>query len=85
VSASPRMVAAKLDPKTEEIRRKLEQLKARRQRIDARLQYLESEQAQRAETRRKILVGAINLAQLERGEIDQKKFRADDRALLGCL
>ena len=76
---SPTRQAPKpVDPKTEEIRRKLEQLKARRER--------------RADTRRKILVGAVILAQLERGEIDQKKFRAmldkalirkDDRALFG--
>ena len=81
-----------LNPKTERTRRKLEQLKARRQRIDARLQYLASKQTRRADTRRKILVGAIILAQLERGEIDQKKFlamldkaltEADDRALFG--
>ncbi len=83
-------IAKPLDPKIEATRRKLEQLKARQQRIDARLRYLASKQARRADTRRKILVGAIILAQLERGEIDEKKFRAmrdqalnraDDRAL----
>ncbi|HEY6457808.1 MAG TPA: mobilization protein [Steroidobacteraceae bacterium] len=88
---SPSVAKAGL-PKTEELRRKLEQLKARRERIDARLHYLASKQARRADTRRKILVGAIILAQLERGEIDQRNFRAmldktltraDDRALFG--
>ena len=88
----PPAVSPAPNSKTEEIRRKLEQLKARRQRIDARLQYLASKQARRPDTRRKILVGAIILAQLERGEIDEKKFRAmldkaltraDDRALFG--
>jgi hypothetical protein len=70
------------DPKIEETRRKLEQLKARRQRIEARLQYLASKQARRAETRRKILVGAIILAKVERGEMDEKALSAMlDKAL----
>jgi hypothetical protein len=75
MSPSPSSAAKASDPKTEELRRKLEQLKARRQRIDARLQYLASKQARRPDTRRKILVGAIILVQLARG----KSIRRDSR------
>jgi len=54
--------------------------------------YLASKQARRDDTRRKIMVGSIMLAKFERGEINEKKFRAildqaltraDDRALFG--
>jgi len=92
VSATSKAVRPAADPKIEETRRKLEQLKARRQRIDARLQYLVSKQARRADTRRKILVGAIILAKVERGDMDEKALRAmldkaltraDDRELYG--
>jgi hypothetical protein len=92
VSATSKAVRPSADPKIEETRRKLEQLKARRQRIDARLQYLVSKQARRPDTRRKILVGAIILAKVERADMDEKALRAmldkaltraDDRALSG--
>ncbi len=92
MSATSNAVRPTADPKIEETRRKLEQLKARRQRIDARLQYLASRRARRADTPRKILVGAIILAKVERGEMDDKALRpmldkaltqADDRALFG--
>jgi hypothetical protein len=68
------------------------QNKTRPQRIEARLQYLASKQARRADTQRKILVGAILLARAERGKMDEKPLkalldkalpRADDRALFG--
>ena len=58
-SCSP---AKPVDPKIETARRELEQLKMSRERIDARLRYLVSEQARRKDTRRSILVGAIMLA-----------------------
>jgi len=92
VSATSKAVRPTADPKIEETRRKLEQLKARRQRIDARLQYLASKQARRPDPRRKILVGAIILAKVERGDMDEKALRAmldkaltraDDRELYG--
>ena len=92
MSATSKAVRPTADPKIEETRRKLEQLKARRQRIDARLQYLVSKQARRPDTRRKILVGAIILAKVERADMDEKALRAmldkaltraDDRALSG--
>lgn len=83
---------AVLDAKIEEKRLKLEQLKARQQRIENRLRYAASQQGRRDDTRRKILIGATILAKIERGEFDEKKLkvmldealtRKDDRALFG--
>jgi hypothetical protein len=73
-------------------RLKLEQLKVRQRRLENRIRYLASRQARRDETRRKILIGAVILAKIERGEFDEKKLRAmlssaltrkDDRELFG--
>jgi hypothetical protein len=73
-------------------RLKLEQLKVRQQRLENRIRYLASRQARRDDTRRKILIGAVILAKIERGEFDEKKLRAmlnsaltrkDDRDLFG--
>jgi len=69
---------------------RLRQLKAREQAVEARRRALESRRERKADTRRKILVGAIVLAKVERGEIsdadlrrwlDAGLSRADDRAL----
>ena len=69
---------------------KLRQLKAREQASEARRRGLESRRKRKADTRRKILVGAIVLAKVERGEIsaqdlrrwlEQGLVRTDDRAL----
>jgi hypothetical protein len=54
--------AKAVNPKIEAARRELEQLRVRRERIDARLRYLASKQARRKDARRSILVGAIMLA-----------------------
>ena len=71
---------------------KLRQLRAREQAVDARRRRLESQRARKADTRRKILVGAIVLAKVEHGEMDsallgrwleQGLVRDDDRALFG--
>ncbi|MBS0380657.1 MAG: mobilization protein [Proteobacteria bacterium] len=76
----------------EEKRVKLEQLKVRQRRLENRIKYLQSRQARRDDTRRKILIGAAILAKIERGEFDEKKLRAlldsvltrkDDRELFG--
>ena len=71
---------------------RLKQEKARKQRIEARKRAMESKKKRGADTRRKILVGALILARVERGEWPQDKLlamldaaltRADDRALFG--
>jgi hypothetical protein len=91
-ASPPRSASAPLDTKLEEKRIKLEQLKARQQLIENRLHYVAAKQARREDTRRKILIGAVILAKIERKEFDEKKLRAmldealtraDDRALFG--
>jgi hypothetical protein len=73
-----------------QLEEKLRQLKAREQAVEARRRSLESRRSRKADTRRKILVGAIVLAKVQRGEIaaadlrswlDGALTRADDRAL----
>ena len=72
--------------------RRLSQLKARQERLEARLRYLQSAKARKDETRRKILAGAILLAKVESGDFDSRTFRRwldksltrkDDRHLFG--
>ena len=69
---------------------RLKQLKAKQQRIEARRRTVESKRNRKDDTRRKILVGAIILAKVERGEFSDAKLRqwlsesltrADDLAL----
>jgi len=76
--------------KIAQLEEKLRQLKAREQAIEARRRTLESRRSRKVDTRRKILVGAIVLAKVERGEIaradltrwlDGALTRSDDRAL----
>jgi len=78
--------------KIEELEAKLRQLKERQQAVDARRRTLESRRERKADTRRKILVGAIVLAKVEHGEMDrallqqwleQGLVRDDDRRLFG--
>src|SRR5271167_2937249 len=88
----PNSPASEAELRLEAKRIKLEQLKVRQLRLENRIRYLASRQARRDETRRKILIGAVILAKIERGEFDEKKLRAmldsaltrkDDRALFG--
>jgi hypothetical protein len=71
---------------------KLRQLKAREQAVEARRRTLESRRERKADTRRKILVGAIVLARVERGDLPEAELRQwleaaltrdDDRRLFG--
>lgn len=73
-----------------ELRLKL--LKARQQRIEARRKSIEVNRQRKADTRRKILIGAVVLAKIERNEFRQEQLdrmlnealtRPDDRALFG--
>jgi hypothetical protein len=81
---------AKLDERISSLEEKLKQLKARQLKETARRRTIESKRARKADTRRKILVGAIVLAKIDQGEFDQAKLhgwldvaltRPDDRAL----
>jgi hypothetical protein len=85
-------VAAKLDERITGLEQQLKQLRTRQQRIEARKRALLSRRERAADTRRKILVGAIVLAKVERGELDagllrgwldQALTRKDDRGLFG--
>jgi len=85
-------VAAKLDERITGLEEKLKQLRTRQQRIEARKRALLSRRERAADTRRKILVGAIVLAKVEQGEIDAGLLRGwldaaltrdDDRRLFG--
>lgn len=74
----------------ERLQKRLQQLKARHALAEARQRTLESRRARKADTRRKILVGAIVLAKVEQGVMPESQFRrwldaslhrADDRSL----
>jgi hypothetical protein len=83
-------VGSKIAKRIESLEERVRQLKAKQQRIEARRRSLETRRARRADTRRKILVGAIVLAKVEQGVLadsvlnawlDGALERADDRAL----
>jgi hypothetical protein len=82
----------KLDDQISTLQEKLQQLKLRQQRLDARKQAMNAHRERKAGTRRKILVGAMVLDKVARGEIDAEQFRGwlnealsrvEDRALFG--
>ena len=85
-------MAAKLDERITGLEVQLKQLRTRQQRIEARKRALLSRRERAADTRRKILVGAIVLAKVEQGELDAGLLRGwldaaltrdDDRRLFG--
>jgi hypothetical protein len=85
-------MAPKLDERIATLEEKLQQLKVRQQRSEARKRSLLFKRERAADTRRKILVGAIVLAKVEQGDLDQRTLRrwldkaltrADDRKLFG--
>jgi hypothetical protein len=65
----------KLDDQISLLQEKLNLFKLRQERLDLRKQAMEAQRARKLETRRRILVGGVVLAKLERGEIDQATFR----------
>ncbi|MGO8827932.1 MAG: mobilization protein [Steroidobacteraceae bacterium] len=80
----------KLDEQIATLQGKLTQLKRRQQHVDARKRAIQAQRERKAETRRRILVGALVLAKAQRGEIEQRQLlswldqaltRTDDRAL----
>ena len=83
---------ATVDERIAALEAKLKQEKAKKQQIEARKRAAEQKQKRANDTRRKVLVGAVILAKVERGEWPEEKLlatmdealtRADDRALFG--
>ena len=81
---------AKITERIETLEERLKQLKAKQQQIEARRRTLASRRTRREDTRRKILVGAIVLAKVDQGVLEESVLRAwlktalkrpDDRAL----
>jgi hypothetical protein len=83
---------AKITDRIESLEERLKQLKAQQQRIETRKRTVASRRARREDTRRKILVGAIVLAKVDQGVLEESVLRGwlkgaltrpDDRALFG--
>jgi hypothetical protein len=81
---------AKLDEQISTLQGKLNQLKLRQQRSDARKRALNAHRERKRALRRQILVGELILAKVAQGEFDEQMLRgwldqalrrADDRAL----
>lgn len=81
-----------LDASIENQQKKLEQMKARKQQIEARLKSAEKKRARQQDTRRKILAGAFFLeaarggvltVEVEGQTLESFLKRADDRELFG--
>ncbi len=66
----------KLDEQISTLQDKLGQLKLRQQRIESRKMALNAQRERKAETRRRILVGAVIMAKAQRGEIDPALLRS---------
>lgn len=80
----------KLDDQIATLQVRLQQLKLRQQRIDARKRAMAADRDRKTTTRRRILVGALILDKMQSGELepqivmawlDQALTRAGDRAL----
>ena len=66
---------AKIDARIQALEVKLKQLKVQQQRREARARTVASRRARGEELRRKILVGAIVLAKVEEGVLDESVLR----------
>jgi hypothetical protein len=82
----------KIDERVAALELKLKQLKVVQQRKEARARTVETRRTRREEMRRKFLVGAVVLAKVEDGSIEEKTLKAwldpalqktEDRALFG--
>ena len=85
-------VATKIEERIDALENRLKQLRMRQQRIEARHRAIDSRRTRREDTRKKVLVGAIVLARVARGELAETELRAwlaaaltkpEDRALFG--
>jgi hypothetical protein len=85
-------MTTKLVNRIDTLEQRLKALKARHQQSEARRRTFQSRRERREETRRKILVGAIVLAKVDQGVLEESVLRRwldgaltreDDRALFG--
>jgi large subunit ribosomal protein L7/L12 len=67
---------AKLDEQISTLQQRLQQLKLRQQRIDARKRAITATHERKADTRRKILMGALVLEKIQQGEMDRTPLLA---------
>jgi multidrug efflux pump subunit AcrA (membrane-fusion protein) len=83
-------MAAKIEAQIKRLEQRLKQLKIQKQRTQARAQVSAARKGRREELRRRILVGAVVLARVERGLLEESVMRGwleealariDDRAL----
>jgi len=65
----------KLDAQISSLEEKLKALKLKQQRSEARRKAVESKRERKADTRRKILIGAIVVAKLDQKVLDEKLLR----------
>jgi len=65
----------KLDEQISTLQVRLQQLKLRQQRSDARKRALDAQRERKAETRRRFLVGAVIQAKVRDGEMDADRLR----------
>ena len=86
------LAMANLDDQISTLQQRLLKLKLRQQRSDARAAAIKTVRERKAETRRRILVGALVLQKMQVGEIDRRQIvdwldhslrGASDRALFG--
>jgi hypothetical protein len=64
-----------MDERIATLEDKLRQLKARQQRADEKRKRLEAKQTKKTDLRRRLLVGTVVLEKIQRGELDDDKFR----------
>jgi len=87
-----REMTTAIDQQIEAAKQRLEQLKAKKQKVEAQKRALEQKRSRKDDTRRKILLGAMILEQMEKDEVkrasiladlDVHLVRTDDRTLFG--
>jgi len=85
-------VASKIAGQIQSLEQRLKQLKVKQQRTESRRRTVATRRARRDDLRRKVLVGAIVLARVDQGLLEESVLqgwlegaleRADDRALFG--
>lgn len=73
---------AKLSERIEVLESRLRELRHRQQRVEARKRTLQGQRERRDDTRRKILVGALVLTQVDRGDYPRERLQNELNAFL---